>query len=809
MSPCHPARLAILALALAPVLASAQDIALLGSPADPLSDVIVRNYLMETGDFDRVIIYDVGLATPTLAELEQYHAALVWSELPFADPVALGDILADFVESDHGLVLAGGAFATNTEIGGRLVTAGYLPVTIGPLSFPGGNQTQVILPQFYWLPGGIYGHDTVWGVNVFIGGSRSTQVADLELVPPAYTTMEWSGGEPMTIVRDSTDPSIGRTAAVNIWPIPDLGETPPRDWLGDGDRAFSQALLWTIGVPKIQGCFNTWATQDFNCNGVDVSLEVPIDVTDPECDDRDPWTGVPVDNNDYYYDYETWGCQFFVAGDDIDTNIGMTPSYGDLLIGANPQDLSWSFDLAGLTDHNTICDGPPVGSITVDDDGDGHPEDENGNGLLGEIDPLAGLFEDCDDSDVGLNAEIGTCCALGTVTVYGSSTASLQCDNCPYDYNPEQEDRDCDTIGDMCENCPDTPNTDQDNICPPTGMPDGDNHGVACDNCICSYNPDQSDIDSDAVGDVCDNCILAFNPDQADVIDCPTFPPSSDGWGTACDNCPDLCNPGQGDADSDTVGDECDNCPTVPNADQLDSDGDAGASEGEGGGDACDQCPFLWPLDGSDNLPQGDHSDPDADGIGNGCDNCPDTENTDQKDFDGDGVGDACDNCFDQVNSDKRDGDGDGVGDVCDTCPRNSDPFQEDGDGDGTGDACDNCPLEANPVDPSTGVQSDRDLDLVGDSCDNCPNVRNGILEDEGGNQLDRDGDGVGDNCDNCFEDPNPDQADEDADGLGDICDVLALRGGGSPQGACDTTGGAAAPWLGVALGLVLARRRR
>ena len=90
-------------------------------------------------------------------------------------------------------------------------------------------------------------------------------------------------------------------------------------------------------------------------------------------------------------------------------------------------------------------------------------------------------------------------------------------DNCPNEYNPEQEDADTDGIGDACDNCQDDYNADQMDA-------DNDNTGDVCDSC--------TDTDGDEYGNpgypanMCeeDNCPDVYNPDQIEVergdIDC-------------------------------------------------------------------------------------------------------------------------------------------------------------------------------------------------------------------------------------------------------------------------------------------------
>ena len=116
---------------------SGGSVARYGAPSTASWNSDVTSNISNTSLFFNVSGFLVGseLPTPTLAQLEQYSAVLVYSDASFNDPVGMGNVLADYLDAGGGVVVA--TFGFNSDgngLLGRIVTGGYLPLSTGPIS---------------------------------------------------------------------------------------------------------------------------------------------------------------------------------------------------------------------------------------------------------------------------------------------------------------------------------------------------------------------------------------------------------------------------------------------------------------------------------------------------------------------------------------------------------------------------------------------------------------------------------------------------------------------------------------------------
>jgi hypothetical protein len=187
-------------------------VALLDGP-DP---IMVLDYLVPFSDLVVVDIIDVSMSTPSLSTLVNYDAVFVWScWIPFFDSVALGDMLADYVDVGGGVVLATAWMDSFFGLGGRIM-ADYSPFVRA------GN------PAIKSASLGAYDadHPIMEGVSSVTGYTRD----NVTLTAGAELVAEWSDGYPFVATK-------GHVVGMTLWPM---------EWSGDAPTLVHNALLWSV-----------------------------------------------------------------------------------------------------------------------------------------------------------------------------------------------------------------------------------------------------------------------------------------------------------------------------------------------------------------------------------------------------------------------------------------------------------------------------------------------------------------------------------------------------------------------------------
>jgi PKD repeat protein len=236
MSPLARVLLVLSALLLLtlPSSALAIDVGVFGAPSTSSWNNDVVNKLVGTGQFDSVVGVYSASTTPTLAELQQYEAVLVYTDTTLGDSTTFGNNLADYMDAGGGVVLATFIFSTSWPIGGRIQSAGYVPFTSGGGTAP-GNQTLVALDP---------SHAILDGVSSFHGGSSSYQNATISFKSGVTQIANWSGGQPLV---GAWTPTAGSIVGLNFYPPSTGARSDFWQATSDGATLMANALTWVAG----------------------------------------------------------------------------------------------------------------------------------------------------------------------------------------------------------------------------------------------------------------------------------------------------------------------------------------------------------------------------------------------------------------------------------------------------------------------------------------------------------------------------------------------------------------------------------
>ncbi len=196
----------------------------------------VRSKLRSLFLFSRVDVIDVSTPTvPTLGTLLQYDAALTWSSANYGNPAVLGDVLADYVDQNRGVVQA--VFGFDPDAGlhleGRWRAEGYRPLSEGAPQLP-PFAPLTLMPV---LPA----HPILSDVATFNGGTSSPHNAS-EMDAATTLVASWSDGQPL--VAFGTKSSGGRVVGLNMYPPSSDAAGDLWDRRTDGARLMANALLF-------------------------------------------------------------------------------------------------------------------------------------------------------------------------------------------------------------------------------------------------------------------------------------------------------------------------------------------------------------------------------------------------------------------------------------------------------------------------------------------------------------------------------------------------------------------------------------
>jgi len=247
----------------APVLPSGRPVVavLAAEEHDWIQDV--RCKIQHTGLFSRVDALDVSATVPGLAELAPYDAALTWSYLSYADSDSLGNVLADYVDQNRGVVQAATSFipVTGLNVGGRWNSGGYRPLTEAHLA---GLGPHALVPV-------VADHSILAGVSSVSGGEASYHSSPVAPSPGMTLVATWSDGQPLVVAGPGL--SVGQIVGLNLFPPSSDVREDLWNSSTDGARMMANALLYVSNRSPIVYAGDDRAVEATSAAGVTFTLD--------------------------------------------------------------------------------------------------------------------------------------------------------------------------------------------------------------------------------------------------------------------------------------------------------------------------------------------------------------------------------------------------------------------------------------------------------------------------------------------------------------------------------------------------------
>ena len=196
-------------------------------------DADIRNKLLANAREPMVVdLFDASTGTPTLERLKTYDSVFVVTDQSPADRVALGNVLADYVDAGGGVVQTMFSFSPSSiGLAGRWQTGGYSPLT--STTQTGGGATIGTRP--------VSSHPILAGVTTFSGGSSSYRAPSTPTAG-AHVIANWSDNIPLVVTK-------GRVVALNMYPVSSDQRSDLWSASTDGGRMLANAVSWASQVP--------------------------------------------------------------------------------------------------------------------------------------------------------------------------------------------------------------------------------------------------------------------------------------------------------------------------------------------------------------------------------------------------------------------------------------------------------------------------------------------------------------------------------------------------------------------------------